>query len=143
MRLLALLLAATLLLTACGDDADTPPDEPGLDQPGDGGDAAGTQPHDDELASITGTFGADAELEGGCAWVETDGQRYEVQWPEGYTVDFAADPVTLRGPDGAAVAEVGDSVTVEGSVSPDVMTVCQIGPAFTGTAVSAGGDELP
>src|SRR3712207_5524437 len=36
-------------------------------------------------ADLVGTFGGDAQLEGGCAWVDgEDGKRYEVIYPNGW-----------------------------------------------------------
>jgi hypothetical protein len=135
MRLLALLLAAMLLLAACGDDGAEAPLPEGAPEDEADDPAAGTQLNDAELTSLTGMLRANGELEGGCAWIETDGGQYDIDWPEGYTVDFAADPITLTGPDGETVATIGDQLTVEGAVNPDVMTICQVGPVFEATSV--------
>lgn len=136
------MLVLVVLLSACaaGDDAaqpgpdETMPDVP--DQPDDedtdgqdGGDATAG-------GRITGTLGGDAELEGGCAWVEAeDGTRYEVAYPDGYEV--ARDGSELRGPDGEVIARAGDEITVVGEIAEDMMSFCQVGPMFTAVEVEA------
>ncbi len=82
--------------------------------------------------SITGTFGGDAQLEGGCAWVDDGSTRWNVQYPQGYTLTF--DPLRLTTPDGQTV-RAGDTLTVTGSEQRDVMTTCQIGPVWAATSV--------
>lgn len=79
-------------------------------------------------SSITGTLAGDDELEEGCVWLETDGERYEVLWPEGWEADTG--PVELRNPEGEVVAREGDRVRVTGAEADDAVTVCQIGPIF-------------
>jgi hypothetical protein len=127
---------AVLLLAACGGDpgaGDSPPSEPVLpgsevsapDQPGGKGDK-----------SITGTFGGSAELEGGCAWIQDGRTKWEVEWPAGYSVSF--DPLTLTGPDGNVAGE-GDTLTVNGKPVTDAVTICQVGPLFRATEVTAKG----
>jgi hypothetical protein len=128
-------LVAMLLLTACAEAAG----------PG-GGDTADDDPADDPAdqdvegdsgpSQIIGKLGGDPELEGGCVWVETGDERYEVQWPEGWQAD--ADSVQLRNPDGEVVASEGDELTVSGAMAHDVVTVCQVGPVFEATDVDTG-----
>lgn len=127
--ILAALFAITL--AACGGgggepSAAGPSPSPAASQaqPVPGGDA------------ITGTFGGDAQLEGGCAWVDDGKTRWNVQYPSGYTVSL--DPPTLRGPDGLEVRD-GDTITVTGKERKNVMTTCQIGPVWQATSVTAGG----
>lgn len=86
-------------------------------------------------SSITGTLGGDAELEGGCAWIQTPGERFEVVYPEGYSVTF--EPLRLTDPDGGLVAEEGATLTVEGARGTDVASICQIGPIWRATTVIA------
>jgi hypothetical protein len=82
--------------------------------------------------TVTGTLGFD-DIEGGCAFIEApDGTRYEVVYPDGWTVDQAG--AQLRGPDGQ-VADAGATVTVRGSVATDRSSICQIGPIFVANAV--------
>ena len=87
-------------------------------------------------ASLSGRFGFD-DIEGGCAFVETDdGTRYEVIYPDGWTLDRASGE--LRSDDGA-VAMPGDAVTVHGAVATDRSSICQIGPIFVASEVRAQG----
>lgn len=84
---------------------------------------------------ITGALGGDAQLEGGCAWVDDGTTRWNVQYPQGYAISF--EPLTLTGPGGQTAGE-GDTITVTGSEQRDVMTLCQIGPVWAATAVEFG-----
>lgn len=118
MRAAARLLLMMLVLAACGQPADEDPGVP------------------DDADAVTGTLAGDAQLEGGCVWLESDGSRYEVLWPEGYTAE--ADPVALRR-DGEVVAEAGDQVTVRGEEATDVMTTCQVGTIFAAESVEVAG----
>ena len=125
---LALLLCLLLVLTACGGADST--------------DAAADATEDATLAPTTsaaqfeGVIGGDPTLEGGCVWLDTGDERYELQLPEGFTVDREA--IAISGPDGTAFAE-GDEVTVVGDVVEDMMTVCQVGPVLDVADISAGG----
>jgi hypothetical protein len=85
---------------------------------------------------LTGTLGGDAALEGGCAWLDDGSQRWEIQYPPGYTVAF--DPLTVTAPDGT-VASDGDTITVAGKRVDDVVTICQVGPVWAATSVELGG----
>lgn len=91
----------------------------------------GTDEAPAEGDTITGTLGGDAELEGGCVWVDDGAVKWQVQWPDGYTV--STDPVAVTAPD-VDIAE-GDTVTVTGSEQTDVMTTCQVGPVWLATSV--------
>lgn len=84
--------------------------------------------------SLTGTLGGDENLEGGCAWLDTAGGRYEVLYPEGYEIRF--DPLRLEGPAGT-VAAAGERLRVEGAPATDLASICQVGDLFRATAVSA------
>lgn len=86
--------------------------------------------------AITGTLAGDESLEGGCAWLDTADGRYQVFWPDGYTVEFG--PVRLLGPGGEVVAEAGQTLTVEGEPAADMMSVCQVGELWQATAVQVG-----
>lgn len=134
MRTVANLLAlGALLLTlaACGGVSET---ELGAGE----GDPAVDDTADEEgdETTITGELGGDAQLEGGCVWVEADDGRYEVLWPQGWQAD--ADPVELRNPDGDVVAREGDEVRVTGAEATDVATTCQVGTIFQASAVESG-----
>lgn len=125
------LVAVALLLAACG----------GTDEPtADGRSPVGSEPTsagppaDAGEADLSGTLGGDAQLEGGCAWLETESEgRVEPRWPEGYRIEF--EPVRLVGPGGEVIAEEGDTVAVNGRIAGDVMTICQVGPVFEVTEV--------
>ena len=135
-RMRYVVVLAAVLLSACGGDpgsGDAGPSDlplPGseLSAPDDAGNGKGGK-------SITGTFGGSAQLEGGCAWVQDGRTKWEVEWPAGYSVSF--DPLTLTGPDGT-VAEEGDTLTVKGRHQADAVTICQVGPLWRATEVTAG-----
>lgn len=93
----------------------------------------GTAPARVGSGAITGTLGGDESLEGGCAWLDTADGRYQVLWPDGYTVEFG--PVRLLGPEGEVVADAGQTLTVEGEPAEDMMSVCQVGELWQATAV--------
>jgi hypothetical protein len=136
-----LVVAVSLSACASGDVAETGPDPAVTATPAP---APTEDPTEEETVgedrsatggtTITGRLGGDAQLEGGCAWVETkDGTRYEVQYPEGYEV--ARDGSQLRGPDGDVIATAGDEITLTGAVAEDAMSFCQIGPIFAADEV--------
>lgn len=95
----------------------------------------GTQSGGSETGELSGTLGGDAQLEGGCAWLDAGGTRWQVAYPDGYTVTF--DPLRLTGPGGEVAAE-GDTVTVTGAPAEGVATICQVGPVWQATAVRPG-----
>ena len=122
------LLVLVVLLAACGSQPSSSPQDPGSNAaaaPTAGATAGGE--------SLTGTLGGDQELEGGCTWLDADGQRWQVQYPAGWQLTW--DPLTLSGPDGQTAGE-GETVTVTGAEQPDVMTTCQVGPVWAATSVS-------
>ena len=87
-----------------------------------------------EDADLIGTFGGDAQLEGGCAWVDgEDGKRYEVIYPEGWSVHF--EPLHLIDPGGEVRAEEGDRIGLAGSVGGDLVSICQVGTIFEASEV--------
>jgi hypothetical protein len=86
---------------------------------------------------VTGTVGFD-DIEGGCPYVQAaDGLRYQVTYPDGWLVDRTTGAVT--GPSGVRV-ELGQQITVRGTVMDDMASTCQIGPIFLATEVIAVGD---
>lgn len=118
---------ALILLVACGQAGDQQADDPAV-----GASPGGTEPTTGDDA-IEGTLGGDAQLEGGCAWIEAAGTRWDVQYPEGYDISF--DPVTLTDPGGDTATE-GDVIRVTGSPAQDVVTTCQVGPVWVATSVT-------
>ncbi len=124
--------AAALLLSACGGAADAGGSSPAADPtPSAPEETAGSEAA--APVRITGTLGGDAQLEGGCAWIDDGSTRWQVEYPGGWRLRLR--PLTLTGPDGA-VARTGDTVTVGGQEAPDVMTTCQVGPVFRATSVT-------
>jgi hypothetical protein len=82
--------------------------------------------------SLTGTLGFD-DIEGGCVFLgAADGRRYEVIYPDGWSIDRTS--AVLRGPEGQ-IAQAGDTLTVQGSIATDRSSICQIGPIFVATDV--------
>ncbi|MBW3665621.1 MAG: hypothetical protein KY469_21205 [Actinobacteria bacterium] len=121
-----LIVAVAVLLAACGGTSEPTARDTSPAQDG--------SPTSSSEAAFTGSLGGDAQLEGGCAWLETETEgRVEPRWPDGYRVAF--EPVRLLGPDGEVVAEEGDTVTVRGAIAGDVMTICQVGPVLRVTQV--------
>jgi len=105
--------------------------------PGRGGSSPGGSEPSGPVEVLRGTLGGDAQLEGGCTWLDTNsGERVQVLYPEGY--EATADPVRLVGPDGAEIAGAGDLVEIEVGGRPDVSTICQVGPVVQATAVRPG-----
>lgn len=82
---------------------------------------------------ITGVFASDS-IEGGCAFLEAaDGTRYEVIYPDGWTL--LRNPFRLQDPDGEIVASGGETVTVRGAEATDMGSICMVGPIFRATEV--------
>ena len=121
-------VALVVLLAACTGQQG---DDPVMQSP-----AATVAPATPADSVLTGTLGGDAQLEGGCAWIDDGESRWEVTYPEGYRVTF--DPLTLEGPEGT-IAEEGATVTVTGAPQTDVVTICQVGPVWQATDVRVGG----
>lgn len=132
MRLLILTVALAVTTAACGGGGGG--GQPASTQQAGSGSASAPAAADGERA-ITGVFGGDAELEGGCAWIDQGGTRWNVQYPPGYELSFS--PLRLTGPDGFS-AEDGDTLTVTGRERTDMMTTCQTGPVFAATTVERG-----
>jgi hypothetical protein len=83
-------------------------------------------------ATVTGRLSFD-DIEGGCSFLETvEGTRYEVVYPDGWSLDRMR--AELRGP-GSQLAHAGESVTVRGAVATDRSSIYQIGPIFLVTDV--------
>ncbi|PSO51631.1 MAG: hypothetical protein BRC31_06370 [Actinobacteria bacterium QS_5_72_10] len=82
----------------------------------------------DARQSVVGVLDGDAQLEGGCVWLDAENGLYHVRWPEGWRA--SADPVELRNPQGQVVARRGDRVEVGGEPIEDAVTACQRGSVF-------------
>ena len=87
--------------------------------------------------SLTGVLGGDAQLEGGCVWLDTGTERLEIVWPAGHRA--GVDPIELRDPAGAVIATEGDRLTVEGRPATGQMSSCQVGALWEATAVAPAG----
>lgn len=87
------------------------------------------------VGKVTGVLTFD-DIEGGCAFIESaDGTRYEVVYPDSWTLDLAA--AELRSDDGRSV-RAGDTLTVRGVPATDRSSTCQVGPIFIADEVEAG-----
>ena len=127
------LVPLVVLLAACGSGE---ADDPVMQSPAAPSEASTAAPTDGGGEQLTGTFGGDGELEGGCSWLDDGTTRWEVQYPEGWTVTF--NPLTLTGPDGETAGD-GDVITVTGAPRTDLVTTCQVGPVVVATGVELGG----
>lgn len=142
--LMVVLAAVAVLATACASsDAGSGAAPPSASAPAPlpSEPASSPAPAGSELPRaaevLRGTLGGDAQLEGGCTWLDTDsGERVQVLYPEGYEV--SADPVRLVGPDGAEVAVAGDELEIDVTGRPDLLTICQVGPVVQAAAVRPG-----
>ncbi|WP_370323753.1 hypothetical protein [Euzebya sp.] len=86
---------------------------------------------------VTGELGL-AEVEGGCAYIEVDGQRYElIADPDADLAVDGGNAVVASG-DGEVIARAGDQITVDGSIDDGIATFCQIGPVIVASEVTAG-----
>jgi hypothetical protein len=139
MRRLAILVSlVALCLSGCGSSGDPEPsidDEFTLPPPSDSMTTWQAKSPGPVGGTVTGTFGF-ADIEGGCAFIQAaDGTRYEVIYPEGWSVDLTGG--VLRGPAGQVVG-AGESLTVHGSIATDRSSICQIGPIFAAIEVQIG-----
>jgi hypothetical protein len=133
MRRMVAVLA--VVLAGCADPAQAPtPPSPSASAAGATTSEAASSAPTSFGISVTGVLGGDAQLEGGCVWLETDDGRVEPLLPEGYTA--TTDPVALVGPEGETIAEEGDRVTVTGIPTSEGASICQVGNPFTVTDVT-------
>lgn len=155
MRRCAIILVAVLALVACDPVAEQSPPAPASESapasddatPAPSDTAVPTEPAPTDSAepsppapstpaddrTTTGTLSGDAQLEGGCVWIDTREGAIEPLLPEGYST--TANPVALVGPDGEVVAEAGDQVTIFGRPAPEILTTCQVGAVWHVTAI--------
>jgi hypothetical protein len=139
MRRLAVLVSlVALCMSGCGSSGEPEPsidDEFTLPPPSDPMTTWQARSPGPVGSAVTGTLGFD-DIEGGCPFLmAADGTRYEVIYPEGWSVDRTGG--VLRGPAGEVV-ELGESLTVHGSIATDRSSICQIGPIFVATEVQIG-----
>jgi hypothetical protein len=64
--------------------------------------------------------------------LEIGEERYELRLPDGYTVD--TEELTITTPGGDELS-TGTQVQAAGSVQPDLVTVCQVGPVVDVTSL--------
>lgn len=92
----------------------------------------------DELSlPATGTLGVE-DLEGGCVYVEIDGERYELLAGPDSGLAMDAGNGVVADAQGEVLARAGDQITVDGALDPGMATFCQIGPVLMATTVEAG-----
>lgn len=134
MRLGAFLLSVALAgIAACtgGESRGSAADD-SFTLPSDGKDGPSAPPAG---LTLRGVLSFD-DLEGGCAFLETpDGRRYEVVYPDGWTLDRRSGGLT--GPDGRQLPP-GTTIEVAGRIASDRSSICQVGPI-----VVASGVEIP
>lgn len=81
----------------------------------------------------TGTLDAEPELDGGCAWIEVEGEPQAVRWPEGFAAGFVGadgrENLELLDADGRVVARGGDTIWFTGALSgaPEQLERCHVG----------------
>jgi hypothetical protein len=83
--------------------------------------------------TLVGVLSADT-IEGGCIFLEAeDGDRYELIWPEGWSV---GDQLEIIDAAGDVVAEGGARITVYGREAADMGSICQVGQIIEVTEVT-------
>lgn len=65
-------------------------------------------------AIIEGRLAGDPTRQGGCVWLEVEGRRQAVRWPEGFAARF--DPLEVIDPTGKVVAREGALVHAAGGI---------------------------
>lgn len=132
-------LFVVVAMTGCGGGGAGPPGS------GSGSSESSSQPSlglssqqpsvADGVETYVGMLGSDA-IEGGCAYLQSaDGRKYEVIYPDGWTLRKS--PLELVAPDGRVVAGAGDEVTIRGTRA-DMASICQIGPIIQAAEVVVG-----
>ncbi|HUG83758.1 MAG TPA: hypothetical protein VMM13_04290 [Euzebya sp.] len=108
--------------------------EPALDV-----DAEGRESGDGDTAlpdPLTGTLGRE-DIEGGCVYLESAGQRFELVAGPGATIVVDPDNGVIADTDGEVIAEPGDTITVDGSLDPGMASFCQIGQIVVVDSITA------
>ena len=87
---------------------------------------------------LTGTLGLE-NVEGGCAFLEASGQRYElIAGPDATIVLDEGSGAITDGEGGDVIAEVGDTITVDGAIDPGTASFCQSGQVLLVESITAG-----
>lgn len=83
---------------------------------------------------LTGVLGGDTRREGGCVWIEMDGQAQAIRWPQGYRAGFltggdGSETFELVDASGRVAAREGDTVWFTGARSggPERLDRCHVG----------------
>ncbi len=83
---------------------------------------------------LIGTLYGDVrDRDEGCHWLtDARGERWAIDWPDGYAVEPTGDdPAALIGPDGSVLARSGERLGVLGAPSGEDGTLCRgRGPVF-------------
>jgi hypothetical protein len=134
-------LAAVLILAACSasSGASAPPsrapseDAPSAAVPTARPSKSLTVASGGVTADYSGVLSMDA-IEGGCAYLQgANGTKYQVIYPEGWQLKKS--PLELIAPDGSVHSKGGDRVSILGSESNEMASICQIGPIIQATEV--------
>lgn len=115
-RFTTLLLALSVVATACSEPSEAPTTTTGSTA------ATGpvelpANPDPPKSATIYATLQGDAALDGGCVWLRQTNTEFSVLWPTGFTAEF--DPVRLYDEAGNLIAEEGDRLAVTGTFAPE------------------------
>ena len=122
--------------TTAATSAPTAPTATGAPTPTSGATTdPGTGPAADG-STFTGTLEGDAQLEGGCLWLASDGDRYELQLPPSYEVDLAE--LAIVAPSGETIT-AGTELQVVGELQEDMVTICQVGPVIDVASITPAG----
>jgi len=126
--------AFVLLLAACSaSPAASPPPTAGPPAASTAPSASLTVRPTGTAPDYTGILSIDA-IEGGCAYLQAaNGDKLQVLYPDGWALD--KDPLELIAPDGSVHAKAGDRVSIMGSDTGDMASICQIGPIIQATEV--------
>ena len=84
-------------------------------------------------ADYSGILSMDT-IEGGCPFLQADnGDKLQVIYPDGWQLNKS--PLELVAPDGSIHSKGGDVVSIKGSKSDEMVSICQIGPIIEATEV--------
>jgi hypothetical protein len=116
-RFAPFLLVLALVIGACGTSSETSTTLTTTAATAAGPVELPTNPDQPKGATIFATLQGDAELDGGCVWLQQTNVDFAVLWPAGFTADF--DPIRLYDPAGNLVAEAGDQLVVTGGFASE------------------------